>query len=144
MELAAKYPVSMFDIHVGDDVDDISLSRLVTRLDLDPDMEGASFAADDEGEIDRALFSISEAARLQLNMERTTPAETTGALHGPMIFVPAGEFRMGDNPVYMDAFWIDKTEVTNAKYAACVQTGQCRAPSSNGSGRAAVTGNSRI
>lgn len=133
MELAAKYPVSIFDIHVGDDVDDILLSRLVTRLDLDPDTEGASFAANDEGEIDRALSSISEAARLQLNMEGTTPAETTGALHGPRIFVPPGEFIMGANTVYMDAFWIDKTEVTNAMYAACVKAGQCSPPSSTGS-----------
>lgn len=133
LELSANYPFSIFDIHVGDNVDDILLSRLVTRLDLDPDMEGASFAANDEGEIDRALLLISEAAGLQLNMERTTPAETTEPPHGPMVFVPPGEFIMGDNTVYLDSFWIDKTEVTNAMYARCVQSGLCSAPGTNSS-----------
>jgi formylglycine-generating enzyme required for sulfatase activity len=31
--------------------------------------------------------------------------------------------------VYLDAFWIDRTEVTNAMYRLCVQAGLCRAPS---------------
>jgi formylglycine-generating enzyme required for sulfatase activity len=50
-----------------------------------------------------------------------------------MVFVPPGEFIMGDNTVSLDAFWIDKTEVTNAMYAKCVQAGQCSAPGSNSS-----------
>ncbi len=41
------------------------------------------------------------------------------------VFVPAGQFIMGgdewtnimDAPVYLDAFWIDQTEVTNAMFA---------------------------
>ncbi len=46
----------------------------------------------------------------------------------PMVYVPAGEFSMGsengyDNElpvhtVYLDAYWIDKYEVSNAQYAA--------------------------
>jgi formylglycine-generating enzyme required for sulfatase activity len=52
-----------------------------------------------------------------------------------MVYVPAGEFQMGSkdgaddekpvHTVYLDAFWIDQTEVTNAMYAKCVQAGQC-------------------
>ena len=52
-----------------------------------------------------------------------------------MSYVPAGEFEMGSedgdedekpvHTVYLDAFWIDQTEVTNTMYAACVETGRC-------------------
>ena len=60
-----------------------------------------------------------------------------------MLYVPAGEFTMGsDNgasneqpvhQVYLDAFWIDQTEVTNAMYALCVQAGTCTPPAFNSS-----------
>ncbi|MFT3893759.1 MAG: SUMF1/EgtB/PvdO family nonheme iron enzyme [Anaerolineales bacterium] len=55
-----------------------------------------------------------------------------------LIYVPAGEFTMGSNngqadempthKVYLDAFWIDQTEVTNKMYSACVDAGVCNAP----------------
>jgi len=57
-----------------------------------------------------------------------------------MVYVPEGNFSMGsDNgnadeqpvhPVYLDAFRIDKTEVTNVMYGQCVKTGDCQMPSS--------------
>jgi formylglycine-generating enzyme required for sulfatase activity len=60
-----------------------------------------------------------------------------------LLSVPAGEFPMGStdsdiqalpnekpqHTVYLDAFWIDQTEVTNAMYKLCVQAGLCQAPS---------------
>jgi len=56
-----------------------------------------------------------------------------------MVYVPAGDFTMGSNDgpsdakpahvVYLDAFWIDKFEVTNALYKKCVDAGKCARPS---------------
>lgn len=54
-----------------------------------------------------------------------------------LAYVPAGEFTMGSedgdderpvHQVYLDAFWIDQTEVTNEKYLSCVEENQCNLP----------------
>ena len=57
-----------------------------------------------------------------------------------MVYVPAGEFLMGSDKtkdsqaeadelpqhtVYLDAYWIDQTNVTNAMYAECVTAKKC-------------------
>ena len=58
-----------------------------------------------------------------------------------MVLVPAGDFWMGCNDrvdteceddekpyhqVYLDAFYMDKDEVTQGEYSRCVQAGKCR------------------
>jgi formylglycine-generating enzyme required for sulfatase activity len=55
-----------------------------------------------------------------------------------MVLVPEGEFQMGSgrgladeqpvHTVYLDAFYIDKYEVTNQLYKACVDDGSCEPP----------------
>ena len=60
-----------------------------------------------------------------------------------MVYVPEGSFEMGSTTgysdeqpvrqVYLDAYWIDKYEVTNAQYAQCVAESSCDKPYSTGS-----------
>jgi formylglycine-generating enzyme required for sulfatase activity len=67
----------------------------------------------------------------------------TGEKGETLVYVPAGEFTMGSengnddekpvHTVYLDAFWIDQTEVTNKQYQACVDAGTCEPPSSSSS-----------
>ena len=59
-----------------------------------------------------------------------------------LVYIPEGEFLMGSaesdvdaasdekpqHPVYLDAFWIDQTEVTNAMYMRCVDADICSLP----------------
>ncbi len=56
---------------------------------------------------------------------------------GELVSIPGGSFTMGDvngdpseypeRPVRIDAFSLDRTEVTNAAYSACVGAGRCEA-----------------
>jgi formylglycine-generating enzyme required for sulfatase activity len=64
-----------------------------------------------------------------------------------MVYIPTGEFRMGveeddieanefekpQHVVYLSAFWIDLTEVTNEMYELCVGQDECRPPRDLGS-----------
>jgi len=52
-----------------------------------------------------------------------------------LVYIPAGDFSMGtgagDAPVHnvtLDAYWVTRTEVTNAMYGQCVGTGSCTPP----------------
>ena len=68
----------------------------------------------------------------QIAVAQTPPTPTPSAMAG-MVFVPAGEFLMGSSydqgrddehpqhTVTLDAFWIDKTEVTNEMFARFVE-----------------------
>lgn len=60
-----------------------------------------------------------------------------------LVYVPAGEFIMGsaqgdvdEEPpqrIYLDSFWIDQTEATNAMYGLCAAAGACAPPKYAGS-----------
>jgi len=89
----------------------------------------------------------------------STATPTVGVPPSDMVYVPAGTFQMGCDldhnggyycgsgelplhSVYLDAYRIDLTEVTNAQYAACVAAGRCTAPAaSSSSTRSSYYGN---
>lgn len=75
--------------------------------------------------------------------EVTLNAHFTDAKGVPTALIPAGEFHMGSNNgeanekpvhiVYLDAYYIDVDEVTNFRYAQCVETVSCQPPIKKGS-----------
>ncbi len=86
-----------------------------------------------------AAFVISQIARSSASPV-TEFVTTTGEDSTTLVYIPEGEFIMGSNvgesnespvhKVYLDAFWISHTEITNQQYAICVEAGVCEPPSS--------------
>jgi len=90
--------------------------------------------------------SVSVAFALEKGPAGPQPGEELvpeGTKGGPMILIPAGEFMMGCNEavdpqcsgdekpyhrVYLDAYYMDKHEVTVAEYRKCVNAGGCKDP----------------
>jgi formylglycine-generating enzyme required for sulfatase activity len=82
------------------------------------------------------LFAVLRPIRAQ---DAVNPDSTTIA--SDEVFIPAGQFMMGCSPdlypdgcdgdtypihaVYLNGFYIDRTEVTNAQYNACMAAGAC-------------------
>jgi eukaryotic-like serine/threonine-protein kinase len=88
-------------------------------------------------------IGLNDAHQIYLPLVRNNPPIE-------MVYVSAGEFQMGCHPghdgglpcpsselplhtVYLDAYFIDKYEVTNAQYARCVTDGSCPRPADNSS-----------
>jgi serine/threonine protein kinase len=79
--------------------------------------------------------SVTSMPTIALELGSTQLRETDGMV---MVYVPEGFFTMGSNhendeekpehEVYLDAFWIDKFEVSNAQYKLCVEANACTKP----------------
>lgn len=78
--------------------------------------------------------------------ETPIPLEIVDGRNVAMRLIPAGEFTMGSNDsgdvesqpahlIDLEAFYIDKYEVTNAMYDACVYAVKCRKPQQMGSSK---------
>ena len=79
-----------------------------------------------------------QVVQIQEIADANLPREIIGKDGAPMVLIPAGEFRMGSNhghrderpvhTVYLDAFYMDKYEVTNAQYRRFVRETAHREP----------------
>src|SRR5687768_11539892 len=92
-----------------------------------------------KGLITISFLVISGCATVESEASKTRVAEKDGTVQ---IFIPAGFFTMGsaeDDPqadedekpfheVHLDAFWMDRTEVTNAMYLRCISSRACTPP----------------
>ena len=84
-------------------------------------------------------FLITGCGPIQFGVADVRVSEVDGM---EMVFIPAGEFEMGsaendlpadedEKPLhngYLDAYWIDRTEVTNRMYNLCISAGACTPP----------------
>jgi formylglycine-generating enzyme required for sulfatase activity len=88
----------------------------------------------------RPLYTAT-ATELRLVYRKSSPVQMRYAAKDNMVqvLIPAGEFSMGTDKqpysvnaplhkVYLDAYWIDQTEVTNRSFALCVKDGACQRP----------------
>ena len=98
--------------------------------------------------LDASSFCITEPAQawsLYLPLVSTDPASSGGGFNpAEEVLIPAGSFQMGcdvynpreecrfnERPLHtvrLSAYYIDKYEVTNARYQACVEAGGCTMP----------------
>ena len=81
------------------------------------------------------LLPVPTSTDMPAETPRTWPADGMES-----VYVSAGVFRMGSSSsdaesdemperwVHLDAFWIDRTEVTNGMYELCVRAGACPVP----------------
>lgn len=88
------------------------------------------------------------ASTLSLTPDKPIGTKAKSDMDGmTLMYIPAGKFQMGNHiptewtgedelplhDVYLDAFWMDQTEITNAQYQKCVAIKECTPPHSTAS-----------
>ncbi len=101
----------------------------------------------------RETLSVTQ-TKISTVASPSLPTEITDVKGVTMRLVPEGEFTMGSNngnddekpvhQVYLDAYYMDIYEVTNAEYQACATAGVCNPPPTGSSTRASYYGNSEF
>ena len=95
-----------------------------------PDSSVDSDSSEKQPDVPQAILEEDTASTAEtLSPSSNTPQTILGADTAPMVLIPAGEFQMGSGPgtvgnaktrpmhvVYLDAFYIDKYEVTLGQY----------------------------
>jgi eukaryotic-like serine/threonine-protein kinase len=107
--------------------------KLVTQAvsdQLNPEQINTISAATVEADINHLQPTLTPTLVLDVGSTQISPKD--GMV---MVYVPPGKFIMGSedgdsdespvHTVYLDAYWIDQTEVTNAMYQECVAEGNC-------------------
>lgn len=107
-----------------------------------------SSASEECEEVAELMTAVRSASRKLMGgggLTSPQPSQPQDAKSAEMVLVPAGEFWMGCNEqlqtckpdekpyhqVYLDAFYIDKYEVTNEQYLQCMKEGTCTPPHYN-------------
>ena len=117
------------------------------RKEKDPDNDKSNNSGSPDGCEDSNQNGKYEPALGETNNFDSSQEKPCDLEIGEMVFVPASEFQMGcdsynsvDNrcyeveiplhAVYLDAYYINSTEVTNYQYSQCVSSGSCTKPTS--------------
>lgn len=152
LEVAASPTATLepleYTVQVGDTCSEIaqtfavSLAEIAAINDLPPDC-GVIYAGQKLLIPQSPGITVKTPAAEILATPPTPVAVQVAAEDGmEMVLIPEGEFWMGSpdsdaaagkeekplHAVYLRAYWIDRTEVTNAMYARCVAAGVCRQP----------------
>ena len=138
----------------GDWSDSAAVLRSTNRIEFGPRgaTNGTGFrcviSAEAALELAQALHAPARTPESDVSPQADADWEagdaTVSAADGmEMMYIPAGTFTMGsyggeadempEHDVTLDAYWMDRFEVTNAMYGECVEAGACDSPDNGGS-----------